>query len=302
MPDTLPLILAGDGARAEIFPALGGALGRYDVRRRGDWEPIFQTAPGPGRTGGFALGCNVLVPFSNRISGGGFSHDGVFHGLEPNVPGGPLPIHGNAFQQAWTVEETGTAQAVLSLDSIGPGPFRYRAELTYALRGDSLEAALSVRNMAGISLPYGVGLHPWFVRTPQTRLTMAAAGFWGEDAEHLPTVFHPGGTVPAFDFAAGARLPDGWINNAFTGWNGRARIAWPDRGLGVEITATPPLTTAIVYSPSAAADFVCFEPVSHSVDAHNRTEPGTAPPQVLAPGEVLNAAMTLTPCGEPGEA
>jgi aldose 1-epimerase len=51
----------------------------------------------------------------------------------------------------------------------------------------------------------------------------------------------------------------------------------------------------ILYSPSAAADYVCIEPVSHSVDAHNRTDAGTAPPQILAPGERLTASAAITP-------
>ena len=57
----------------------------------------------------------------------------------------------------------------------------------------------------------------------------------------------------------------------------------------------PPLATAIVYSPSADAEFVCFEPVSHSVDAHNRSDPESAPPQVLAPGDLLVISMTISP-------
>ena len=62
-------------------------------------------------------------------------------------------------------------------------------------------------------------------------------------------------------------LPGSWINNGFVGWDGRARIAWPERGLGLEIEASDALGTYVLYSPSANADFFCFEPVSHAVDA-----------------------------------
>lgn len=85
------------------------------------------------------------------------------------------------------------------------------------------------------------------------------------------------------------------MNTAFTGWEREATLAWADRKLAVDITATEPLTTLIVYSPSGASDFVCIEPVSHSVDAHNRAGPGTAPPQILEPGAALTLDATIRP-------
>lgn len=256
---------------------------------------IFSTGLYPGRKGEFALGCNVLLPFSNRISSGGFVHDGRFHALEPNLPNSPYPTHGNAFQRAWKIAELSVDRVVLQLESSGPGPFRYAAGLTYSLANGALVMELAARNTAHIGLPFGIGFHPWFVRVPLTRLTMKAAGHWRETGDHLPSTFHRINEAPDFDFSTGAELPKGWINTAFTGWDGTARIDWLTRELSVGITADPPLSTAIIYSPSAAADFICFEPVSHSVDAYNRSEPGTAPPQVLAPGESLVARMKISP-------
>jgi aldose 1-epimerase len=154
---------------------------------------------------------------------------------------------------------------------------------------------LATRNTGDVALPFGAGFHPWLARSPEMRLTMTTAGHWTETADHLPERFVP--TASPFDFSDGAELPPGWINNAFTGWTGRAEVTWPDRGLALDIAARPPLTTVILYSPSSAASFVCFEPVSHSVDAHNRIDPGTAPPQVLGPGAVLEVEATFAPRG-----
>ena len=112
------MIVLSDGqARAEVHPADGAAIGRYDLTAAdGEMLPIFQTAPSPVRPGPLRHGLNLLVPFSNRISGGGFSHEGRFHPLERNTPG-PYPIHGNAFQTPWTVVETSPHSAVLRLAS-----------------------------------------------------------------------------------------------------------------------------------------------------------------------------------------
>src|SRR3712207_2198636 len=83
-----------------IDPARGASLMafRYDVG--GQKQDILRAAdsndPDP-----MATSLQVLVPWVNRISGGGFSHDGSFHRLEPNRSGEPFPIHGNGFQQEW---------------------------------------------------------------------------------------------------------------------------------------------------------------------------------------------------------
>ncbi len=282
-------------ASLDLLPDEGGGVSRYDVIVDGIALPIFQTAPDPTRTGPFRLGCNVLAPWANRISGGGFTQDGHFHALAPNIAGEPYPNHGNGFALPWHVAEATATRATLGLAADGPGPFRYAARLVYGLAGSTLTATLTLTNRATIALPFGGGFHPWFVRTPVTRLTLRADGVWTERADHLPERWEPLARHPEWDFSAGRALPADWINAAFTGWNGRARIDWPEMGLAVEITARAPLGTAMVYSPSAAADYVSVEPVSHTVDAHNMDGPHVARPQVLAPGDTLTLAMTLRP-------
>lgn len=94
------LVLDDGEARAEVHPEAGAAIGRYDlILVNGGLMPILQTAPHEARAGPYAQGLNLLLPFSNRISGGGFWYAGVFHQLERNGPG-PYPIHGNAYARA----------------------------------------------------------------------------------------------------------------------------------------------------------------------------------------------------------
>jgi aldose 1-epimerase len=289
------MIVLDDGrGRAQVYPEMGAAIGRYDwLGAGGDVLPVFETAPSADRAGPYALGMNLLVPFSNRISGGGFTHEGTFHALERNTAG-PYPIHGNGFMLEWRAREVSATRAVLTVESEGPGPFRYEAYVSYSLTEGALTTRLAVTNRAAISLPYGAGLHPWFVRTPQTQLTLSAVGYWTETADHLPASFVPLAGDSRFDFAGERRLPETSFNTAITGWTGRATLVWPERGLAADIIASPPLTTVILCSP-AGAGYVCVEPVSHSVDAHNRSEPGTEPPQVLEPGDMLVAEATIRP-------
>jgi aldose 1-epimerase len=290
-----PAALAiSDGvAEAVVAPELGGGLASYDLIEAGKRTPLFRRCLRLADARPFDLANNLLLPWSNRISGGGFRFAGKFHPLAPNLPGEPCPIHGNGFSSAWTVETAGAASVELSLASEGPGPFRYAARAAYRLNAGALTIRLGIVNRAGEPLPFGLGFHPWIVRTTKTLLMAKAPRVVFETNDHLPSGEADVSSRPDWDFSAPRELPGGWINNAFLGWDGRADILWLDRRLALAVAADPPLKVCIVYSPSAAADFFCFEPVSHPVDAHN------APGGPEANGLVIlepEASLTAT-CG-----
>jgi len=70
---------------------------------------LFRPCRDLARAGPFDLASNLLVPWSGRISGGGFPFDGLFHALAPNFPGEALPVHGNGFSSAWVVRDEDSA-------------------------------------------------------------------------------------------------------------------------------------------------------------------------------------------------
>ncbi|HXS05315.1 MAG TPA: aldose 1-epimerase [Rhizomicrobium sp.] len=290
------LTLSDGLAEAGIVPGLGAGLAWYDVTIAGRREPVFRPCRDPSRAHPFDLALNLLVPWSNRISGGGFAFEGEFHALEPNLPGEAFPIHGNGFSSRWTVEEARAASATLALDSAGPGPFRYMSRVTYVLEGGALTMLLSVRNIGARALPFGLGFHPWLPRTPQTALQAKAARVVLEVHRHLPAGEADIRSRPEWDFETSRRLPAAFINNAFLGWDGRGVVQWPDRGLSLEISTDPALPIYIVYSPSVQADFFCFEPVTHPVDAHNLPGGPTANGLVrLEPGQAHAISCRFAP-------
>ena len=66
-------------------------------------------------------------------------------------------------------------------------------------------------------------------------------------------------------------------------------------------TASAVLSTYLVYSPSRSADFFCFEPVSHPVDAFNLPgEPTSHGLVILEVGERTHAWATWT-ADRPGD-
>ena len=278
------LELEDDRSRVALAPHRGGGVLEAVALARGGPVPILRPPPGGGP---FGIGCNLLVPFSNRVSGGGFEHGGRFHPIAPNVPGEAFPLHGDGFGAVWTVRDHDRRAARLTHRG-AIGPFRYRAEVRYRLEGGALHAALAMTN-TGAPLPFGGGFHPWFPRGPATRVAFHATGVWTETAEHLPDAHLPLDRHRGRAFDDLRPPPDGWINEGYTGWDGRATIAQGD--VTLTLTAAPPLGTLLVHSPGRDAGFVCLEPVSHPVDALNL--PGRPGLVTLGPGETLVLSMTL---------
>jgi aldose 1-epimerase len=289
MPPAHAIAIEGDGLFAAIRPDLGAGLERFDL----DGMPIFRAAP-PGTEVPFELACNLLVPWSNRISGGGFHVGERFVALAPNLPGERYPLHGNGFQEHWTPKEQTRSSAVLELVSRGPGDFCYEATVEYRIENRSLVMNLMVINLSIDMMPFGLGVHPWLPRDANTLLKAAARRLMLEDERHLPTGEIAVSSKPSWDFNAMRPLPEGWINNAFLDWDGRAAIAWPDRGLSLTIESST--TIYLLFSPSAEAEFFCFEPVSHLVDAHNAAGGHEANGlRVLRPGEPFAIKARFSP-------
>jgi aldose 1-epimerase len=272
-------------ALVEVLPRLGAALAAYDVKAGSAWLPILRRWTGESESPR-TFASILLAPWNNRISGGGFRFGGKFHPLRRNDPEDPYPLHGDAWFSPWEVMEHQDAAIRLRLQSRAVPPFDYEANVVYALQDATLSCELSVTHRGSESLPYGIGLHPWFVRTPATRLLAPASGVWIEQPPTIPRNADPEPLPEEWDFNTPRHLPENFIDNGFAGWNGRAEIDWPDRGLSVNIAAGPGISYYHIYSLNADCPFFCFEPVTHPVDALNLpgdpTEKGV---RVLAPGE-----------------
>jgi len=91
-----------------ILPGAGGGLAGFDWLGRS--EPIAlmrrcelpldtpERTVDPNR-----LACYPLLPWSNRIAGGGFHMGERWIALSPHREDEPLPIHGSGWQRAWQV-------------------------------------------------------------------------------------------------------------------------------------------------------------------------------------------------------
>jgi aldose 1-epimerase len=280
---------------AQILPQTGAGLARLDWIGGGTPVPLLRTfdvgasaIPGSPPPRVNQLGCFVLVPWSNRMAGG-FAFDGRFHPIAPNREGDPLPIHGEGWQFPWQVEQASDSEATLVLERRGT-PFSFDARIRYALVGQALEVSLGVTNRGQQRLPFGLGLHPYLPRTEGVTLQARAETLWLPGPDKLPVRAQ---AVPSgWSFEQARSLPPEVIDHVFEGWDGLADVHWPERGLSMTIESDA--RYYIVYTP-AGADFFCFEPVDHRIDAHN----GEGGPErhgltVLAPGQALDRSFRFS--------
>lgn len=250
-------------AAVTITPELGASILRYGLN---DGRQIFRPAIHP--KDGFDCACYVLAPWCNRIDGGITGTDGRFRSVAPTHQRFPLPIHGSAALSEWEVVAQEEDRVALATTSDWPEPFHYRAEIAYALDYADLSIELSLTHLGEATLPYGLGIHPWFRRTPITMLRAAATTWQKTDERLIPVKDVPVGEKHEWDFSMLRGLPADLIDTAFGGWDGNATLLI-DHGLSLRISTDPALRHYQIYSTGKDADFVCFEPVTHPVNAHN---------------------------------
>ena len=281
------LSLKAGKANLQLAPDLGGGIASLDLAGK----PVLRPWSKRMEDGLFALACNIMVPFSNRISGGGFSFQGERHDIAPNCEGERFPIHGDGFQKAWAISTQTENAATLILENGNIGPFKYSAEQIFSLSPDGLRVELNVMNKGSQALPFGGGFHPWFPRDEKTRLDFSANGFWLEETPLIPKTLLPVAETPEWDFKNGRLLPARGIDHAWEGWNGKARLEQGDANVSVNISASDNMNCVVVYTLGKGGDFVCFEPVSHPVDACNQS--GMPGLKILEPGQSMSVWMRL---------
>ena len=172
----------------------------------------------------------------------------------------------------------------------------YRAEQHFSLQDSRLDMRLRITNQGADPLPFGLGWHPFFPLSETTLLQANASGYWQEDAQWLAGKHHhelPDG----LDFCTPKPLPRRWVNNGFSGWDGKAEIVWPESGHQLRLTTSPECPVFFLFisdsrfDPGYQHDFFCFEPMTHAANDHHLPQGGSL--RVLSPGESLTQHMSL---------
>ena len=284
------ITLRHEATRVQICPVAGGGIVRFwhdDGVRLRDWlRPVRQETIHPQRGGD--MGSYPLVPYCNRIRVGRFSFQGQQVQLPLNAEPQPHSLHGHGWQAEWQVVTVSTGQLTLEYQHQADAwPWPYRVRQTFSVGRQRLQIELQLENLSDSAMPAGLGLHPFFIRTPRSRVYAEIDQIWLTDAEVMPLELVA--PEPARDPRRGIRVNQVRLDNNYTGWRGLARIQWPEWQAEMTILAEPPLDHLVLFTP-ADKPVVCVEPVSNVTDAVNLTTRSDTGLHSLEPGQMLSAS------------
>ena len=273
-----------------LAPEAGGSVARFDHVSRLGRREILRGCTGMPQ-GPLAAASFPLVPYCNRIRDGRFSFRGREIAISPNMESEPNPLHGDGWRSPWQVERaTGEEAELLFRHEPGEWPWGYEARQFFHLDPSGLTVRLACRNLSDSPMPCGLGLHPYFPCTEETRLDTRVTHVWTIDEEVLPVEKVP--STGRYDLSD--RLVCGQdLDNGFGGWGGSARMHTPGDPFAIELSSDD-ADFFQLYSPSSGGVYVA-EPVTHANAALN--EPEESWPElglrVLAPGEEMSLTARL---------
>lgn len=264
------LHLQNDDWRLELCPEFGGCVLSLSWRGVDIFRParsIEAVRRDPRDAAHYPC-----VPWFNRLYGG-FSFEGTCWPLNA-ILDPSAALHGEGWINPWRVVRSYRNEALLEFGHTGgaPGrfPFSFVAQQHFALRGGAFSLEIRVQNEHGGPAPFGLGLHPFFVRTPETQVQFEAAQLCATAGGAVVLDAIP----PDWRFNAARVLPKATIDHSFAGFGGAALILRPGLRLGLK-SAAPRLH---VFAPEGE-DFFCLEPVTDA--------PGEFGRRVLGPGETM---------------
>jgi aldose 1-epimerase len=283
-------ILSAGGLELVVDAARGGSIMAFRQRGFDLMRPWDGVTEDPRAYASFPL-----VPFSGRIDHASFRFNGRSYALAANFPPEPHAIHGDGWTSPWQVVAADTASAELELIHDAPGDvLRYRATQIFWLYPDHLEIAMSLTNRGPEPMPFGLGHHPYFVDRDQARLSAQVSGVWLTDDLNVPRQLES--VPPLWSFRQDRPVDELVLDHVFQGWNGKARVDWPEAGRALVIEGDELYRHLVVYVPPGRP-FFCVEPVSMIGDGFNLLTDGVKDTgvRVLAPGESMRGSMYFRP-------
>ncbi|MBY0232132.1 MAG: aldose 1-epimerase [Gemmataceae bacterium] len=303
---TLFVLHGPDGARAEVWPALGFNCFKWLAPRGGALldllyaDPALFTGGRPTRSG-----VPVLFPFPNRIRDGRFSWAGKDYALELNDPAKKNAAHGWACRVPWKVVEHGADESGAWITGEYHGkaenwPAEHLLTLTIKLGRGTLRFDAEVTNLDKAELPFGLGYHPYFRIAPEAMVEVPAAKMWPA-AENLPTG-EPVAVDAGRDLNRPRLLSSLELDDVLTDLPKRAGrmdglIERAALGIGegqpLRMFCSPAFREMVVYTPPHRQAFA-VEPYTCTTDAVNLQARGLdAGWLVLPPGEQWKASVEL---------
>lgn len=289
------IVLSAHGYRLSVAPDFGANITGLDwTDRMGRVVPILRACnddqlvphtPSP-------VGCFPMAPFANRIDGGIFSLGGRIHVLPVNRPDENVAIHGLSRFEPFDLISL-TDSTLRLIHRYRGDVFAYDLIQEFRVDPSGVSTQLTIINQ-GDRMPFGLGLHPYFVREEAARLHFHALSVSQAEERHLPARFIPCHAGP--EFATGSPLDElDDFDAHYAGWEPRrAVLDRPGADIRVTLSAAGAFSNLHVYVPTGGG-LVCIEPVSHVPDVHNRTMlTGFGDLVTLRTGDGLSGSMNIS--------
>jgi len=273
-----------------LVPAIGGSVASFQLSGIDLMRPLSAADRAARNVLGVAM--FPMVPYANRVTGNAFNFNGRHYAFAANNPPEIYNVHGTGWHRPWRVERADGSQVDLRLDALADETgYLFEASQFFALDASGLTVRLSVTNVGLDTMPFGVGLHPWFDREDDVTVQFSARRFYLEEPEGVSG--NPISIPPELDFTNARSLPDGWRNNDYGGWDGHAEIRWPHRGVALAIEADRTVGHLMVYA-DPKRPFFCIEPQTNASGAFNRSGGFEDPEQgaiILVPRATVSATI-----------
>jgi aldose 1-epimerase len=265
---------------AWVTPSVGSNLCRlvYNGSAVIDFDPELLRAD--------FTGTPVLYPTPNRVRNGVFRYRGTNY---PQVLRGKNILeHGLVHGEAWTYQEPQHLEdgiifrTWIDFDPFSPlftaFPFKHRLGLDFQLLHSGIRITYTIINQDNADLPYGFGLHPYFMRLggdEDTWVSLPVGCVMDTSSDLLPT----GKLIPVsgtqFDLSSPVPIGTLDLDHVFTRVQAgkSAQVSYPGLGLRVHLVTTTEFSHMVLYSPRGV-NFFCLENQTCSTDAHNLYDRG----------------------------
>lgn len=279
--------LQNNDIQIQIDPHLGASLQLFTFKGQNVLRPANTSAKAPQNQSLF-----IMIPYCSYIKDGHFNYFGISRHLNPNQPDTPNPIHGDVWLAPCQIKnQTDTCVTLTYAHKKENGfPFDYSATITYTLDNNKLAITLSIYNPSELPMPCGMGVHPYFTNAQTAQIQFTSSHIWYHRQD--PIFDRPYPTPAEWNFEKSKGIHD-IFDTAFGGWDGKARIIYPNEKLQIDISAQDIFHHLILYAPPHA-DFFCLEPVSNTPDAFNLAAYGVIGTGIQSIGSKQTLTKTIT--------
>ena len=271
----------------QICPQIGGSVARIAYNNIDILRPLL--SENIASIGVRALGGYPLIPYSGRIKQARFIWQDKPCQLNRNFGQSPHSIHGNAWQQAWQIDDLQESRCVISLQyrpqQNGDWPFAYSAWQIFAIKDDFIHLHISMRNDEKYAAPAGIGWHPYFRKSGGLKIMTSTKDVWLNNDDHIP--YKKIASPPQWQFNQLTDVRELELDNCFTSPNNKVNMLWQDNGLSVQMVSSDILNHLVIFT-NRDKDFIAIEPASHCNNAINCGQM-----TVLEPSAILTADIKL---------